>query len=321
MRSSGSIASSAMVSVRGSMCPRARRPRRGRPASGRPRSRRELERAGAVGRPRRAPRAPRPAPGPSRRASAMTPTSTARWAPIASSSRSTCTTRVPAPTSAPWRVVHMFSVAPKASTTSACASSSRRGRRGEAAGDSDARRGRPRTGRWPTAEVARIAPLSSPRVRSAGPAPARTAPRPAMIAGLRPRPEVGDAARPPRPGAGGASVGAGAGAPSSGAGAACTSRGSMSATVRRSTRARRTARATSARAVAGPWTRSATAPTDSTSASWSMRKFERSAAGGVSAASRSSGVRLLAASVKPGDRVGEPRALVHAGAPAPLTRA
>ena len=49
----------------------------------------------------------------------------------------------------------------------------------------------------------------------------------------------------------------------------------------------------------GPWTRSATAPTDVTSASWSIRKFERSAAAGVSAASTISGVRLFAASVSP----------------------
>ncbi len=69
--------------------------------------------------------------------------------------------------------------------------------------------------------------------------------------------------------------------------------------MRRSTRARRTARATSATAVAGPWTRSDTAPTDSTSASWSILKFERIWAAGVSAASRISGVRLFAASVRP----------------------
>ena len=42
-----------------------------------------------------------------------------------------------------------------------------------------------------------------------------------------------------------------------------------------------------------------TAPTAVTSASWSMRKFERTAAAPVSAASTSSGVRLFAASVMP----------------------
>jgi hypothetical protein len=80
---------------------------------------------------------------------------------------------------------------------------------------------------------------------------------------------------------------------------ACTSSGSISTTARRSTRARRTARATSASAVSGPYTRSATAPTASTSPAWSIRKFDRKAAAGVSAASSRSGVRLLAASVNP----------------------
>ena len=56
---------------------------------------------------------------------------------------------------------------------------------------------------------------------------------------------------------------------------------------------------TSATAVAGPWTRSATAPTDSTSAAWSILKFERICAAGVSAASSTSGVRIFAASVSP----------------------
>ena len=51
--------------------------------------------------------------------------------------------------------------------------------------------------------------------------------------------------------------------------------------------------------MSGPCTRSATAPTASTRPVWSIRKFERSAAAGVSAASTSSGVRLLAASVSP----------------------
>ena len=73
----------------------------------------------------------------------------------------------------------------------------------------------------------------------------------------------------------------------------------MRTTARRSTRARRTARATSAMAVAGLWTRSAVAPTASTRPIWSMRKFERTAALGMSAASTMSGVRLLAASVSP----------------------
>ena len=73
----------------------------------------------------------------------------------------------------------------------------------------------------------------------------------------------------------------------------------MSTTARRSSRARRTARATSASAVAGPCTRSTTAPTASTRPPWSMRKLDCSAADGVSAASSTTGVRLLAASVRP----------------------
>src|SRR5258708_28245904 len=77
------------------------------------------------------------------------------------------------------------------------------------------------------------------------------------------------------------------------------SRGSISTTGRRSTSARRSARSVSATAVAGPCSRSATAPTDGTSWSWSIRKLERIAAAAVSAASSSRGVRLFAASVRP----------------------
>ncbi len=50
---------------------------------------------------------------------------------------------------------------------------------------------------------------------------------------------------------------------------------------------------------AGVASRTEAAPTASTSAAWSMRKFECSAAAGVSAASTSSGVRLLTASAIP----------------------
>ncbi len=55
----------------------------------------------------------------------------------------------------------------------------------------------------------------------------------------------------------------------------------------------------SATALDGECTRSATAPTALTSADWSIRKFDRTAAPPVSAASTSSGVRLFAASVMP----------------------
>ena len=119
-----------------------------------------------------------------------------------------------------------------------------------------------------------------------------------------------------------ASAAPSASASAAGSSAACTSSGAMSTTARRSTRARRTARATSATAVPGPWTRSATAPTERTSAAWSMRKFERIAAAGVSAATSTSGVRLLAASVSPVIAFVSPGpwCTLHA-ATVPLTRA
>ena len=150
-----------------------------------------------------------------------------------------------------------------------------------------------------TARVARTAPVRSPSVRSAGPAPASAAPRPATIAGRSAVRRIAAAAcTAASAGRTGASSGPGGGRVGSQS-AAWTSSGSISTTARRSTRARRTARATSAIAVSGPCTRSATAPTDSTSASCSIRKFDRICADGVSAARSSTGVRLLAASVSP----------------------
>ena len=196
----------------------------------------------------------------------------------------------------PWRVVHWFSAAPKATTASASPSSR------AASGDEKppampTANGSPANSPLATAEVASTAPVSSPSRRSAGPAPESTAPRPAMIAG-RSASARNDASVSIEPGRGGASWGRGGGNEGSHS-AACTSSGSINTTARRSIRARRTARATSAIAVAGPCTRSATAPTASTSPAWSIRKFDRSAAAGTSAASTSSGVRLLAASVSP----------------------
>ena len=73
----------------------------------------------------------------------------------------------------------------------------------------------------------------------------------------------------------------------------------MRTTARRRARAVWIARSVSATAVAGPCTRWATAPAASTIPAWSMRKFERTAAAGVSAATTTSGVRALAASVRP----------------------
>ncbi len=55
----------------------------------------------------------------------------------------------------------------------------------------------------------------------------------------------------------------------------------------------------SAAAEAGEWSRSGTAPTAEARAATSMRKLDRTAAAATSAASTTSGVRLLAASVMP----------------------
>jgi hypothetical protein len=92
------------------------------------------------------------------------------------------------------------------------------------------------------------------------------------------------------------SPGAGTAGPPSAASMACRSMGRSSTTARCSDRARASARVASATADAGAWMRSTTAPTDAAIAAWSTRKFDRSAAAGVSAASRSSGVRAFAAS-------------------------
>jgi hypothetical protein len=73
--------------------------------------------------------------------------------------------------------------------------------------------------------------------------------------------------------------------------------GMLSTTGRRSTRVRLSARTASFAAVSGPRTRSAITPAVAASPPWSILKFDQSASAGVSAASTSSGVRLLAASV------------------------
>ena len=111
------------------------------------------------------------------------------------------------------------------------------------------RTGRRRTGRWPSPRWRAPRPISSPRRRSAGPASASTAPRPAMIAGApRGRAAASAAARTDSSaGAGRRELGpSGGGSAAPSAACACTSSGSISTTGRRSTCARRTARATSA---------------------------------------------------------------------------
>ena len=78
----------------------------------------------------------------------------------------------------------------------------------------------------------------------------------------------------------------------------------------------------SATAVAAECTRSDTAPTDETSASWSILKFDRSCAAGVSAASSSTGVRDFAASVSPVIALVRPGPWCTDATPSrPLTRA
>ena len=94
----------------------------------------------------------------------------------------------------------------------------------------------------------------------------------------------------------GATAGSGSG---SSHGAAWTSSGRLSTTVRRCRAQVPYARTTSSTADAAVCTRSGTAPTARTAASWSMRKLDRTAAPAVSAASTSSGVRLFAASAIP----------------------
>ncbi len=152
-----------------------------------------------------------------------------------------------------------------------------------------------------TAEVASSAPLASARRSSEARARATRAPRPATNTGrLARRSASARAAATAGEGCGGrrSSAGGTTGA-GSGNGAACTSSGRLRTTVRRCVTAVRHARAASATAVRGAWTRSGTAPTARASPSWSTRKFERTAAAAVSAASTSMGVRLLAASVMP----------------------
>ena len=148
-----------------------------------------------------------------------------------------------------------------------------------------------------TALVASTAPMRSPNSSSAGPAPPSTAPRPARMRGLSASWSSFTAAAIDS-GAGTAVRSAGAGGRGPGSVcAAISSSGRLRTTGRRSRRARWTTRTQSATTVAGVWIRSAMAPTEVSSAGWSIRKLERGPE--LSAARTSSGVRLLAASVSP----------------------
>ena len=262
------------------------------------------ELGGAAGAARVGRRAPRAARRRSRRRRRRRRASTGRWAPIASASRSTWTTRAAGAMSAPWRVVHWFSAAPNATTTSASREQPGGERRREAAGDAERVRVAARTARWRPREVASSAPMRSPSRAQRRPgagqhgAAAGDDRRPlAPRAGSRPRACDGRA----RPGAARRERrGRRGGTASASQSAACTSSGSISTTARRSTRrAPHRARDVGHRGrPARARARRRRRPTR-TSASWSIRKFDRSAAAGVSAASTSTGVRLLAASVSP----------------------
>ena len=102
--------------------------------------------------------------------------------PIASGSRSTCTTRASAENSLPWRTVQWFSEAPNASTTSASPSSFMASEE-EKPPAIPTEYGLPAKSPCPIALVASTAPTRSPSASSAPRAPARAAPRPATMAG------------------------------------------------------------------------------------------------------------------------------------------
>jgi hypothetical protein len=180
--------------------------------------------------------------------SPTTPNRTARCAPIAAGSSSTCTTVAERPISFPCRVVHMFSEQPHPTTTSAPPISSAAS--GEANPPLTSRsHGLPRNSPLAAAEVASSAPHSS-AARSRSPRAPR-APRPAMNTGCLASRSV----RASRPTASGDAPGLStlATGVTGGGGSHCaawTSSGSERITVRRPTAACQ-ARATSAAADAG----------------------------------------------------------------------
>ena len=123
------------------------------------------------------------------------------------------------------------------------------------------------------------------------------------------------------PGRGGASSGSGGGSASGrtrppARRAAASARPPAARRARAAPRARRRPSRSS-----GPCTRSATAPTASTSPSWSILKFERSCAAGVSAREHEQRRPALGRLGQPGDRVRQARALVHAARGEPAAHA
>ncbi len=151
-----------------------------------------------------------------------------------------------------------------------------------------------------TADVATNAPQASASSSSACRHPGPRAPRPATNTGCsacvtartstsRPVP---CAARAVRSGGCGATAGRPPGTSST-----WRSRGRLSRTVRRSSRARATAAVASPTAASGEVIRTEVAPTERASDSWSTKKFDVGRV--ASAATTTSGVRLLAASAIP----------------------
>ena len=168
---------------------------------------------------------------------------------------------------------------------------------------------------WAIALLASSAPARSPRAASAGPAPPRTAPRPAMMTGRwAPCSRSATAATSSARGAGVAGTGSTRGSGASTAGCACRSIGRSARRAgarspRDGTPALRPPRRSRALE-----TVSAIAPTERTRSCWSMRKFDLSAAPGVSPASEHRGPRLRRLGQR-GQGVREARPLVHVATP------
>ena len=218
-----------------------------------------------------------------------------RFAPSAAGSTSTWATVAPGAISRPCRVVHMLSVQPHATITSAPRISSAAS--GAANPPATSRYQGPEKRPFATAEVASSAPHRSARSASAG--PAARAPRPAMNTG-RCAPASRSASCPTAAGAGATSGSSGSTTDGGTvASPAWTSSGRLSTTVRRSALARRTARIASSTAESAVAARSWAAPTAAASPAWSSAKLDRAPAAPVSAASTTIGVRLFAASAIP----------------------
>ena len=204
---------------------------------------------------------PRPRRARSRPRRPSTARSTGRCAPSAAAVSSTWTTVAPSPSSAPWRVVHMVSDAPHATTRSASVMSSaarsvanppEMPKAPGVAGEEAVRDGG--GGEQGAAGVGERGQFG------AGSAGAATGDEHRPVGVVEEAGELGDRAGV-RAGRGQRRERGGAGSQ----GCSCTSRGRLSTTVRRRPRQVAYARRTSATADAAECTRSATAPTEVTS--------------------------------------------------------